>query len=248
MKLYLLRFILGATILLVAPLIGWQLGETVSVFAQKETTSSRSPAVAPQVIKVKAEAGTQAILKSGASGEVTWVWDRRALSEKQVYEDTAKKILVITSATRVEHSITCVEYQAGKGYLQTEYLVTFEGSAPPDPDPKPDSLATDLKAAYRKDLAAGKAKVEEVRQVAAVLANAPNYLDSLKTTGEAFKVLFFALDRVVTDGDLPTVKQVVSIYLRKHIPSADVPLTKELKDRVTLALKTLAKALEEATK
>lgn len=231
---------LALLVLLAAPVVGRE----PSLYSQ---TPSKPLAAAPQVVKVKAEVGAQAVLKSGATGEVTWVWDRRALPEKRVYEDTAKKALVLTSAANAEFSITCVEFQAGKGYLQTEYLVTFEGGGPDPPPPPPpvDSLTARLKAAYQADLTAGKAKVAEFRQAGVLFSQAGQFLDLVTSTGDAYRALDLAVSRTITAGDLPASQAVIFAELEKVAPRAkDQPVTEVLKTALRRTFMEIARAVE----
>lgn len=209
----------------------------------------KSPALAPAPpTTVKAKSGTLAVVKANSAGEVVFVFDRRYLPEAQTYHDKAAKALVITSGTAATYYVSAVEFQTGKGFVQTDYLVTFEGGPVPptppgpDPPPPPDTLAKRVADAYAADKAAGKAKADEFRLVGTVFGRASDFLSLPTTTGEVLKLLRATLDAAVTDGDLPNVKKVVAARLAA-VSKSDVPLTDALRGQFKTAFTELAQAI-----
>lgn len=223
---------------------GWV---TYSYNPQPQQPDQVAPST-PQTVSAKV--GKQAVLASKATGEVAWVWDRRYLPEDQVYHDKAAKTLVVTSGVSATYLVTAVEHQPAKGFVQTEYLVTFTGGSLPPPDPPPppiDTLGKRMKDAWLTDLKAGKAKQNEFRDVGLIFRESGKFLKLVTTTGEVYKLLAIALDTTVTDGDLPTVKTVVAERLAK-VTKKTVPLDDALKAAFMTAFAELSKAIEEAQK
>lgn len=208
-------------------------------------------APAPQAVKAKA--GKQAVIQSKATGEVAWVWDRRYLPEDQTYHDKAQKTLVITSKDSATFLVTAVEHQPTKGFVQVEYLVTFEGgpSPPPGPDPPtpphPSDLTAQMRAAYQLDLKAGKLKPSEYRSVTLIFANAGSFLALVPDVQGVLLAMKAVLDPTVTDNDMPNLKAVIGKHMAA-VSKDNVPLTDELRKKFATAFLELAKALEGAEK
>jgi len=206
---------------------------------------------APPPVTVKVKAGQLAVLRSGAAGEVAWVWDRRQLPEAQVYQDKAGKALIIGSAgpdapaTSVVYFVSCVEHGA-KGFVQTDWLVTFTGpTKPTDPDPRPGDLYAVLKAAYDADVAAGKMKRAELVNLAQGFGTSAPFIDLATTTEFFYKALNLILSRAVTPGDMPKTLPAIIARLEQVVPmKSDMRLTPELRVGLRTAFSELARTFE----
>lgn len=195
--------------------------------------------------EVKAKTGRLAVLQSKATGEVAWVWDRRYLPDDQVYQDTARKALVVTSGAPAAFFLSSVEFQVGKGFVQVDWLVTFEGApVPPGPlPPPPDTFQTRLQRAYLTDKAAGKVKVDELKLLGSIYANLAAYIDLAPNTTVMYQILDLTVTKAVTAGDLPAVLPVIRARLIE-VAGPDKALTAELKAQFRLAFAEVAKAIE----
>mgnify|MGYP001578000833 FL=1 len=195
------------------------------------------------VQKVAVKSGTLAVLISKAVTEVSFDWDERIVSDGQVYEDTAKKTLVLTSPMASTYRVTATWFELTKGKFKEVWYITFEGGhAPPDP-PAPDSFLAKLTTAYKADLQAGKLKVDELKVAQQIVAHGHVLLNSTHNTTVLYSLMDFALDNAVTKGDMPTVLPLIKDRV-KETAAVNEPLTEVLKDKFRLMLTEVAKAIE----
>ena len=201
-----------------------------------------TPFVTMPVQRMTTKSGTLAVIASKATTEVSFDWDERIVSDGQVYEDTAKKTLVLTSPLASVYRVTATWFEPTKGKFKEVWYVTFEGGPDPPIIP-PDSFLSKLTVAYKADLQAGKLKINELKVVQQIAAQGHVILGAAPNTTILYSLMEFALDSAVTKGDMPAVLPLIKDRIRETA-AVNEPLTEALKAKFRLVITEVAKAIE----
>ena len=221
-------------------------GNWVSHSYEPQPPAAKSLTTLP-VQKVTVPSGDMAVLQSKATAEVSFDWDERIVAQGRVYEDTAKKTLVLTSPLAATYRVTATWFEPAKGKFKEIWYVEFVGGPkpPPGPDPPPpDSLESRMKKAYEADKTAGKVTESELRLVGEICKAADQFFGVVPTTGTLHQVLDLGLGTAAPKG-MPEVRRVIDARLAQVAPRVpDVPLTDALKAALKVAFSELAKAID----
>ena len=209
------------------------------------------PGAAP--VSVQAKAGTLAVLKATATGEVAWVFDERFLPPVAAYQDKAAKTLVLTSGSAATYYVSCVEYQTGKGFLRTDYLVVFTGGPAPPVPPGPDppvptpTFDEDLRRAYAAETDPKKgyylSALTAVYRLGPTVANQA----AIKSWKQLFDTMHaMAVNPIALPDDnvLLGVRKVIQTELRRVLPVKDGPLDQAGRELAGKTFERVGKVLE----
>lgn len=203
---------------------------------------------------VTGKAGELVVIDSKAKGEVSWYVDERLRTPGRHYVDAAKKVLVV--AAPAGRYLVIAFGVEGTRPTFTEWHLSIEGGPTPGPDPGPDpipppapTLPTQMRAAYKADVAAGKGGEKERSTLSATFGTLPTFMDNtlLKTVADVRQVVASTLSAVMPKGSLPGVAKVVGDHIAARVPEgATVTLTPELRERFKATFREIQAAVEAA--
>ena len=194
--------------------------------------------------EVKA-AGGLVVLTAPPGDAVSWDWDERLLPAKPGHQTThladGGRTLVLAGPPGT-HRVTCTVFAKDGTVVRQVYLVTFAG-APPGPTPVPETLDARLRKAHDADRAIGKDKAD-LKFLAAVYAQAGDFLKVSPTVSQAYQIVDFAVAQAVPAGELPGTLTVLDARLWEAAPRVpDAPLTDAVREALRAAFTDCSRAV-----